>query len=421
MNLNELCVQLRKPYKGGNGGGVVKLPAKPNIWFVIPPKTPRERPSDLPLKAIGRAHKVLEQLSSIDKSSPIDQFISRLLLRREALSSSRMEGTWSTIDHVLTPQLAESEMSGHASVRSYAKGLEKYFGEIRKKKLSGLTVALIKGLHKTIMANDPNFQGVAGRFRLPGKPGEIVHIGGSRRIEDSIFNPMPAQYVSRFLKDLMGWYSDSELVDLGDAGQGLTLPLRLAIGHAHFEAIHPFPDGNGRVGRMLWPLQMLVADKIPLYLSGYVEANKAGYGNALQVAQKQLKYGPIIEFICDAITESYVESEATRDVLKAFPSEWRKKGKFRAGSGADKAVDILIASPILSTTELSHKLKISFQAASVALKQLTSAEIVGERTGYGRNRIFAAEEVISVLARPFGQDPKISLEAARLILENKKR
>lgn len=112
----------------------------------------------------------------------------------------------------------------------------------------------------------------------------------------------------------------------------------MAVGHAHFEAVHPFSDGNGRIGRMLWALQMVAADRLPLYLSSYVEARRIEYGEALQ-------------------------------------------------------------------------------AASDGINRLEKAGVVRERSGHGRRRIYAAEEVISVLARPFGADTDVVLESARNVLQ----
>jgi Fic family protein len=200
----------------------------------------------------------------------------------------------------------------------------------------------------------------------------------------------------------MSWYQDDLLAEIGDAGIGLWLPVRLAVGHAHFEGVHPFPDGNGRVGRMLWPLQMILAGHAPLYLSGYVEIAKKDYGLALQAAQKQLQYGPIIEFICQAIEASFEEAELTRKSLSELPMVWRGRAKFRDGSAAERAIELLISSPILSAGELARLLEVPFESASKALATLAARGVVKERTGYRRNRIFAAEEVLALLARPFG-------------------
>lgn len=183
---------------------------------------------------------------------------------------------------------------------------------------------------------------------------------------------------------------------------GLPLPLRLAIGHSHFEAVHPFSDGNGRVGRVLMTLQMACTGKVPVYVSGYIEAEKQDYMSALASAQKKLDYGPITEFICEAIDASFQEAEATKKAIRALPGEWLARGKFRAKSSAERALQTIFTNPIFTAKTLEEKLNVSTPAAMRAVKQLLDAEIIRERTGFQRNRVFAAEEVIQLMARDFG-------------------
>ncbi len=150
----------------------------------------------------------------------------------------------------------------------------------------------------------------------------------------------------------MKWFADENLVELGNAGMGLPLVVRIAIGHAHFEAIHPFPDGNGRVGRMLMTLQMACQKKLPLYLSGFIEEEKQNYYKVLQAAQKQLNYIPIIEFFSAAILACHHESLSTRQKIESLPVLWLNRGKFRKGSTAEKALKWMITHPIFTVKTL---------------------------------------------------------------------
>jgi Fic family protein len=271
-------------------------------------------------------------------------------------------------------------------------------------------------MHERVMSRDPSFRGIAGRIRQPGTAGDIVQIGGFPRREVAIFNPPLPEYVGLCLDDVMAWLRDEELVELGDAGMGMALPVRMAVGHSHFEAVHPFSDGNGRVGRMLWPLQMLAAGHLPLYISGYIEENTAAYSRALQAAQKQLDYSGIVAFVCEAVIASSADEDATKTAITCLPEIWRQRGRFRRKSSPDRALGVLMRLPIITARQLSKELGVSFQAASTALKSLEKSGVVRERTGYGRNRVFAAEEVVALLSRPFGQDPAIALEGGRDVL-----
>lgn len=421
MRREELVGRLRNLYTPEKGCGVAHVPnpGYENIWFVVPPAPPTELPPDMPVAVIGKAVNLLQGRPHWTEASLLDKLVAYLFAGREAVSSSRMEGTWSTIDNILTPGEVYDDKDGkseHKSVRGYAAALEHGYKKIEQDGIPALTQELVCTLHELVLSKDPDFHGIPGRIRTPGLPGDVVLIGGVGRKENSVYNPAPPDQTSRCLADVIAWLSNETAIELGDAGMGMSLPIRMAIGHAHFEAVHPFSNGNGRIGRILWPLQMMASGHLPLYLSGYVEQNRHEYGQALQEAQKQLSYGRIVKFICDAIITSSDEEKLSQSIIGDFPNIWLERGKFRKGSSASKALDVMIKMPIISANLLAKELDVSFQAASAALNSMQKKGIVCERTGHGRNRIFAAEEVIAVLARPFGEDPAIALEGAKSTL-----
>jgi len=418
MRREELTGRLRQPFTPERGFGTARVarPGYENLWFVVPPPPPVELPSRLPIDSIAGANRILLARPPLDAGSDLERLAAFLFATREAVSSSRMEGTWSTVDHLLTPaeayDLGEGR-SAHSAVRGYAVAIEQGLEQIRRHGVDAMTVPLVCRLHALVMSKDPAFQGVAGRLRTPGLPGDVVQIGAFGRKEDSIYNPAPPDQVARCLEAVMAWMRDRTLIEMGDAGMGLSLPLRLAIGHAHFEAVHPFSDGNGRVGRILWPLQMAAAGHLPLYISGYIEQQRDDYRRALEAAQKQLRYSEIVDFVAKAILASHEEEAASKAAIAGLPEAWRARGRFRRDSSAHRALSVLIRKPIVTTRSLALELDVSVQAATSALNALTSHGILRERTGQGRNRVFAAEEVIAILSRPFGEDPEIAIEGAR--------
>lgn len=416
MNREELAGSLKEDYDQQRGYGVAKVlePGYENIWFVVPPPPPRELPDRLPLSAMGRANDVLSRLPSCSEMSEVDKLISYFFIRREAVESSRLEGTWSTIDHLLTPpevQGDRQDRDGHGSVRGYAHALEKQIQNARALKEGVFTRDTLCEIHKDIVSKDPAFRGVPGELRAPGRPGSVVQIGGVYRKEESTYNPAPPVHVSPALDKVLSWLGDRELAQRGDAGvSGFTLPVRLALGHAHFEAVHPFTDGNGRVGRALWPLQMICADRMPLYLSGFVEQQKQEYSRSLQQAQKKLDCVPMIEFLCEAICRSDSEAASTRAAIESLPGRWKARAKFRGKSAALSALEVLVRKPLLTAAVLMEELGLSKQVAGAALKQLVARQVVRLRGRTGRTRVYAAEELIALLSRPFGSDPGGALE-----------
>lgn len=418
MNRDELVGVLRQPYSKERGFGTEKIgkTGYKNIWFVVPPKPPHTISEKLSLPLVREANLALQRRPNLQSASEIQRSMAYLLVRREAVSSSRMEGTWSTVDDVLSPSTDETGRSATASVRGYANALIHGIQSVQSDGMAALTPDLLCTLHKRVMHKDPGFRGIAGRLRTPGLPGDVVLIGSFGRKEDAIYNPAPPARVACCLNEVLRWMCDESILQLGDAGMGMVLPIRMAIGHAHFEAVHPFSDGNGRVGRMLWAFQMAAAGRLPLFLSSYVEAEKSEYGAALQEAQKQLSYRRMIDFVCRAIVACSEEEAVTQQVLRHLPDVWQERGNFRAGSSAARALELLVKMPIVNIKLLALELKVSVQAASQGLQRLEKAGVVRDRSGRGRGRVFAAEEVVGVLARPFGMDIEVALEGARNVL-----
>lgn len=422
MRKDELIGQLRQDYTNPMLGGVQKIdhPDWKNIYFVVPPQPPRSIKGKLPYELISHAIKTLNALPRFNEMSELDKLINYLFVRREVVQSSRLEGTWSTIDHVLTPGDFSDTGNGkdvHQSVRGYAVILENIIEKAFEQKEKIFTEKLICNIHREIVEKDPNSNGIPGRLRSPGKPGSIVTIGGLNRKENSIYNPAPPGEVKRCLQDVIKWLSNEEITQHGDAGVGLTLPIRLAIGHSHFEAVHPFTDGNGRAGRALWPLQMACAGNVPLYLSGYVEIKKSEYISALEQAQKRLNYIPLIEFVCHAILESSIEVKRSKMAIESLETIWQERGHFKDKSAAKRALKILLQFPILSSSILKEKLQISAPASTNAINQLVERKIIRHRHFENRKPIYAAEELIHILSRPFGSDIDLALEKAQRLLE----
>jgi Fic family protein len=418
---DELTTLLRKEFKTGHLCGVEKIdmPGYENLWFVVPPAPPRMLPKKLPVGSIARANRIIVELPLHKDADELDKMVSYLFVRREAVESSRMEGTWSTMEHVLTPGDLYDRNEGRserATVLGYAHALEQEFSKAILKGVSVFSIDLVRRLHSEIMSKDPYFKGRPGCLREHGKPGAVVFIGSLARKEAAVYNPAPPRHVARCLGDVLSWMRDQEIVELGDAGMGMSLPVRMAIGHSHFEAVHPFSDGNGRVGRMLQTLQIICTGRLPLYLSGYIESEKQQYVFALQQAQKKLQYDALVEFISEAIIAAWKEAEQTKDLLRVLPEQWRGRGEFREGSAAQCALSFLITHPIFTVSGLRDLCKVSAPAANRAAEQLVKAKIVRERTGSGRNRVFAAEEVIQLLSRRFSDDPAIALERAKDML-----
>ncbi|WP_142849598.1 Fic family protein [Telmatospirillum sp. J64-1] len=362
-------------------------------YGVVPLPPPEESVSVLPVA--GRHEAAIAAIARADALARDlrDPFmISRILTRREAVSSSSIEGTHSTLDELL--MVEEGNEAGTAEarqVRSYALALEEALEVVRPQAHGAFSLDLIRQLHRAVMADDPDYEDEPGRFR-----DRVVWIGGSGDISRSVFNPPPPEDVEACMEDQVDYLRCEGMQ------QYQSLITRMALAHAHFEAVHPFRDGNGRVGRLLLPLMMAADGHVPLYLSPYIEAHKGRYLEGLKLAQQRLDWAPLIGFLADAITASVEEVQESRAALSRLPELWRKRGRFRRKSAADRALDLLGEYPVLSVNRLAALLDVSYQAANGGIEALVAAGILVERTGYHRNRLFSAPEVLAVFNRPFG-------------------
>jgi Fic family protein len=390
MKRDELAEVVRERLK--------RLPSPFEAHYGVVPLPPPEH--GVPLQAVATrlraADAALAKIDTIAASLKDPFLISRILPRREAVSSSSIEGTNSTLDELLSVEETGTAEAKDAAVqvRDYALALDEIIPRAHSEKHAIFTVDLVKQLHKKVMAGDSDYKDVPGELRS-----RVVWIGGFG-IAYSTYNPAPPDDIAASLEDTMS-YMRCE----GMQVQNQSLVVRMAIAHSHFEAVHPFRDGNGRVGRLLLPLMMAAEGHTPLYLSPYIEIHKNAYYASLKAAQQKLNWQEAVGFLADAIVGSADELLATRSALGELTEIWRKRRKFRQGSAALASLDQLAHYPVLTIKRLADLLEVSFTAASQAVDQLIEAGILIERTGYERNRVFAAGEALTIINRPLGETP----------------
>lgn len=376
---------------------LVRLPPPHDSHYGVVPAAPPE--SGLDLSEVAARHRAAEEaLAKVDAyaRSLHDPFVvSRILSRQEAVSSSAIEGTHSTLDEVLAGEETQEEARAEVrQVRKYAITVTRFIKQAHRQGNEVFTAKLVRRLHKRIMEDDPDYGDPPGDLREVS-----VWIGG-RDMAYSIFNPPPASAASACLEDTVRYMRAEGMHAIQQS-----IITRMAIAHAHFEAVHPFRDGNGRVGRMLLPIMMAADGRTPLYLAPYIEANKTAYVEALKAAQQRLDWQSMVGFLSDAVVGSATELFTTRAALETLSIRWKARRAFRKGSSSVRALELLPQYPVITISRLATLLKVTYPAAATAVAQLEAIEVLEERTGYSRNRVFAAPDALSVLNRPFGEDP----------------
>ena len=347
-------------------------------------------------RRVTEAERTLARLTEEFRHSGSAFALTRILERQEAVSSSSIEGTQSTLDALL--ELEEDGAAGEEAIetRGVSLALDHGLGLVREHGPDAFTTDMITGLHARLAKTLQGFRGTPGAIRQ-----EVVWIGGQGRDPStSTWNPPPPGDVSGCLEDTLSYMRDAP-----ENFTQFSVIGRSAVAHAHFEAVHPFLDGNGRIGRLLMPLMFAANGLIPLYLSPWIEAHKPQYYEALKSAQQRLEHSAMIDLLARAVLGTETEFRATVAAVEAVEADWNATLKLRKNSAAQRTLPLLKSYPVLRARTLSSLLGVTFKAASDGLAQLEGLGIVEERTGFARNRIFAAPRMLAILTRPFGTEP----------------
>jgi Fic family protein len=360
-----------------------------NIKAVIPPLPPDILiPGDMGLHL--QAQRALGMINGFVRGLPGRRFLAtRLLERQEAVHSSAIEGTYATLSDLLALEDTEEGEEGAKAqqVRHYAIILGEAMQEVREGGATALSRGILRRLHMAVMEADPKAEAWRGKLRkIP------VRIGGIS-FETATFVPPPPTHLVACLSGHFRWLRNDEIRFKNSA------IARIACAHAHFEAIHPFHDGNGRVGRLLMALTLAAEGEEPLYLSPYIDANRAAYYAALRAAQQRDDWGAIIDFFSQAVIATVEESLRVHETLIGLIADWRQLFDPRPGVVLDRLLDLLPEYPSLTIKLAAEKLGVSYPAAAQAIETLQGAQILTERTGFARNRRFVAEQIVGLFQR----------------------
>ncbi|MBW2185017.1 MAG: Fic family protein [Deltaproteobacteria bacterium] len=378
---------------------LVKVPEHNNIYALIPPATPT--PSSISSKEASTEIRIAEaELDKLKIQSELlgnPELLTRTAYRREAVRSSQIEGTYSELDQLFTYEATGSDEGMPVDVhetKSYVDALEIGLERVKDSGAKTTTTALILDLHAKLMATS-HCSDNAGQFRTNQN-----WIGGGSRIENARFVPPPADKIQECMDDLekhLQYIPDDELQMYP------SIVARMAIIHAQFETIHPFIDGNGRVGRILLPLMLAAEGHPPVYLAGYLKNNQEEYYDRLAGVQLKGEWKEWIIFFAKATTAAASEALETADALRKLLKEWNDK-VVALGRRKDAVIlkfpELLMRKPIVTMETAAKELGTSYPSASQALEKLHELGIVTKEKEQRRNRVFIATEVIDILNKP---------------------
>ena len=353
----------------------------------LPPVPPIELSEDI-VGLLVKANSQLAVLESIVARIPnVELFIS-MYVRKEALMSSQIEGTQATLEDILDPMLDTNTNRNIADVVNYIKATE--FAITRLQTLP-LCNRLIKETHAVLM------KGVRGQEKNPGEFRYSQNwIGGQG---STLKN---ARYIPPSPDDMQNAMSDLEKYINTD--DDLDALIQAALIHYQFETIHPFLDGNGRVGRLLITLFLMdkgILTTPALYISYFLKKNRVEYYDRMTEVRTKGNYEQWIIFFLQAIMESAGDATSAIDELITLhdtnTSVISKLG--RASKNTMLVFDYLESNPIIDIGKTAEALSITFNTASSAVRRLVDAGILVQTGGGGRNRTFAYEAYLDILRK----------------------
>jgi len=330
---------------------------------------------------LGRLQGALQQLDGLHPD-----LLLRPLIRREATLSSRIEGTLAAEEDLALFEVSdrvEDEVPDVRELRNYARALEWGATEVAN---TGITPAFVKRLHQMLMTNIRGGDDTPGQFRV-----KQVLIGGDGTYSRAKFVPAPAVHVGALIDDLTAFMADAKAIP----------PLvRAAMAHYQFETIHPFKDGNGRVGRLLIAIQV-VRDfqmQLPaLHMSAYFEADRRSYYDGLLNLSKTGRWADWTEYFLLGVVRQAKDTVDRLGSLRDLRRAYRQKFERARGSVLTaKAIDLLFQQPAVTIRTLADHLGVTNTAAQQHIKRLEDAGILKEATGKTYGRVFIAREIIDL-------------------------
>lgn len=345
--------------------------------------------------ALANASTLVGKLAGEGKRLPNPHALIRPFVRREAVYSSRIEGTQSTLGELLAAEAGaavERSPEDLREVGNYVVALE--FG-IQRLKTLPLSLRLVRELHEKLMTGVRGQHATRGEFRRTqnwiGRPGDTL--------AQASFVPPPPDSLGECLSAWEKFLHDRMLPPLVHA----------ALAHYQFETIHPFLDGNGRVGRLLITLELREREVLPvplLYLSAFFEATRADYYGGLRGVSKRGDWAGWLQYFLNGVARQAEDALSRAERINGLLARWREKLAGDAGAKvAFRMIEVLGTNPFVTPRGVQQRFGIAYNTAMRAIGQLEKHGVLKEVSGAKRDRVFCAKPLLEILEEPARPEP----------------
>lgn len=341
------------------------------------------------VNSLSRADFLLGKLAREGKKLPNPYLFMRPFVAREAVLSSRIEGTQATLGEILAADagaIVKQDSSDLQEVQNYIKALD--YGLKRLEELP-LSLRLIKEIHEQLM------QGVRGAHATPGEFRRVQNwIGASGCTQNTAkFVPPPPEYLMDCLGALEHFLHDRQLPPL----------IHIALCHYQFEAIHPFLDGNGRVGRLLITLLLVEQDILPsplLYLSAFFEATRSEYYHQLYSVSSQGAWQDWLVYFLNGVAIQSEDVLSRVERINELLDKWKISVASRSSSVPVDMVQNLVVNPFFSINKMAEELGVAYSTAQRSAQRLEVAGIITKVGDSKREKLYCATEILKILEEP---------------------
>ena len=368
----------------------------------VPHSLPPQKPTlalDVYQDLNHKAEMALARLSGVSGLVPSVDWLLYSAIRREALLTSQIEGTQATITDLFDDEagLVVSNMVDVEEVTNYIAAYRLVRDNLRDPNGLPISVRLLCMAHKLLL------RGVRGTGKQPGALRRSQNWLGGTRPGNAVFVPAPADKVPALMSDLEKFIHDQPRKVQEATAKDLPPLVGIALAHAQFETIHPFLDGNGRIGRLLISALLEDLGLLPeplMYLSGYLKQHQTEYYRLLSAIRKEGDWESWVKFFLEGVQVAAHQAEENILKIASLVASDRRKllESPKASSPAYRLLEMLPMMPRFTVERVKTALGTTFPTANAAVKALAELGLITETTGNKKNRTFSYDQYIKLLS-----------------------